>query len=53
MHRLNFDRGGIGQERANHEAGGFAQRMHAQQGVRRRMFQGYQTAKFVGRQYHA
>ena len=53
VNRLDLDFGGVGQKRADDQARTIAQRVHAQQGVRRRVFQFHQTAQFIGRENHA
>ena len=52
VNRLDFDLGGIGQERANDEARTAAQRLHAQQRVRRLMDQFHQAVQFIFGQQH-
>ena len=49
---LDFDLGGVRQERAHDHAGAVGQRVHAQQLVRRLVDQPSQTAEFVFRQQH-
>ena len=53
MHRLDFHLLGVGQQRADDEAGLVAERLHSEQRMWRLMGQVNQTAKFVGRQNHA
>jgi hypothetical protein len=52
MNRLDFNLGGIGQERANDQTRIAAQRLHAQQHVRRLMDQSNQAVQFIFGQQH-
>ena len=52
VNRLDFDLGGIRQKRANHETRAVAQRVHAQQRVRRLMDQFNQAVQFIFGQQH-
>ena len=52
MDGLDLDLGGIGHEGADDQAGAVAQRVHAEQCMRRTMLRSDQTANFFLGQYH-
>ena len=52
MHGLDFDFFGVGQQRADDEAGLVAERLHAEQRVRRLMGQFDEAAQFVFGEQH-
>ena len=52
MHRLNLDFFGVRQQRPDDDAGLVAERMHAQQRVRRLMGQFDQAAQFIFGEQH-
>ena len=52
MHGLDLDFFGVGQQRADDEAGLVAQRMHAEQRVRRLMGQFNEAAQFIFGEQH-